>query len=119
MVFKGEYKEGKRYFGKIKNFTSNYLKFEGKYINGKLRSGKEYYPNGSIKIEFNNKKGRIYNENGNLIYEGGYFHRQKYGKGKEYDNFGNLLFEGEYLNGERKIGKEYNEFGNIVYEGEY
>ena len=42
------------------------------------------------------------------------------GKGKEYNNDGNLIFEGEYLNGERNgKGKEYNNDGELIYEGEY
>ena len=42
------------------------------------------------------------------------------GKGKEYDNDGDLMFEGEYLNGKRNgKGKEFNYDGNLIFEGEY
>ena len=42
------------------------------------------------------------------------------GKGKEYDRNCNLIFEGEYLNGERNgKGKVYNRNGNLIFEGEY
>ena len=40
-------------------------------------------------------------------------------KGKEYNENGNLIFEGEYLNNKRVKGKEYNEDGQLIYEGEY
>ena len=43
------------------------------------------------------------------------------GKGKEYNENGNLKYDGEYLNGYRwnGKGKEYNENGNLKYDGEY
>ena len=41
-------------------------------------------------------------------------------KGKEYDKDGKLLFDGEFLNGEKNgIGKEYNKDGELIFEGEY
>jgi len=42
------------------------------------------------------------------------------GKGKEYNYNGKLLFEGEYLNGIKngKV-KEYNKYGKLEFEGEY
>ena len=46
-----------------------------------------------------------------------YFIFEKNGKGKEYDYEGGLIFEGEYLNGERfGRGKEYYN-NNIIFEG--
>ena len=40
------------------------------------------------------------------------------GKGKEYDDEGNLQFEGEYLYGKKKWkGKEYNYDGKLEFEG--
>ena len=42
------------------------------------------------------------------------------GKGKEYDIDGKLKFEGEYYNGERNgDGKEYHYNGELRFEGEY
>ena len=53
-----------------------------------------------------NGKGKEYDEDGNLIFEGEYINGQKWnGKGKEYDEDGNLTFEGEYINGEKKALK--------------
>ena len=45
----------------------------------------------------------------------------KDGKGKEYDRDDELIYEGEYLNGKRNgKGKEYNgDTGELKFEGEY
>ena len=41
----------------------------------------------------------------------------KWWKGKEYDYNGKLIFEGEYLNGKRNgKGKGYNKDGKLEYE---
>ena len=57
-----------------------------------------------------NRKGKEYDYNGNLRFEGKYLNGAKNGKGKEYDYEGNLIFDGEYLNGKKYNGngKEYN-----------
>ena len=61
------------------------------------------------KIGERNGKGKEYDINGNLIFEGEYLNGKRSGKGKEYDASCNLIFEGEYLNGLRKgKGKVYN-----------
>ena len=58
-----------------------------------------------------NGKGKEYNDDGKLKFEGEYLKGERNGKGKEY-NYGKLIFEGEYLNGKRNgIGKEYNDDG--------
>ena len=65
-----------------------------------------------------NGKGKEYDNNGELIFEGEYIHGEKNGKGKEYDSEGNIIFEGEYLNAKRNgEGKEYDKDGK--FEGEY
>ena len=51
-----------------------------------------------------NGKGKEYNYNGELLFEGEYINGIRNGKGKEYYSNGNLLFEGDYINGKR-IGK--------------
>ena len=50
-----------------------------------------------------NRKGREYNDNADLIFEGEYLNLsgKRNGKGKEYNDDGELIFEGEYLNGKR------------------
>ena len=51
-----------------------------------------------------NRKGKEYDDNGRLIFEGEYLNGIKNGKGKEYDDNGNIFFEGEYLNGKKRNG---------------
>jgi len=51
-----------------------------------------------------------------------YSYNKKNGKGKEYNDDGELIFEGEFLNGLRNgKGKEYNDNGNgeLIFEGEF
>ena len=70
--------------------------FEGKYLDG-FRIG----------------KGKEYNEEGELIFEGEYKEGKKWnGKGKEYNNKKELVFEREYKEGKRwnGKGKEYFKF---------
>ena len=53
-----------------------------------------------------------------MKFDGEYLNGKKNGKGKEYDFNGKLKFEGEYLYGFRLKGKYYlNE--RLEYEGEY
>ena len=80
---------------------SDYIAFSGRYI--------IYELNGEIK-EFNNL-------NGNLIYEGKYLNRKRNGKGKEYDIDGKINFEGEYLNGQKWNDncKEYYDNGQLKF----
>ena len=52
-----------------------------------------------------NGKGKEYNNNGNLIFEGEYLNGKRNGKAKEY-SYGNLIFEGEFLNGQRIYQKK-------------
>ena len=41
---------------------------------------------------------------------------ERNGKGKEYDYNNKLRFEGEYLNNKRWNGKGYNKYGQLVFE---
>ena len=75
---------------------------------------------GKYKINGINGYGEEYNQKTNyLIFEGEYLKGKRNGKGKEYDRNGNLIFEGEYLHDERTKGKEYDNDGNLIFEGEY
>ena len=103
--------------------------FEGEYLNGIRWNGKGKEFNNNKKIIFegyyiNGKKvGQFkeYNSKDILIFDGEYVDGKKNGKGKEYYDNGKLKFEGEYLNGERNgKGKEYYEkYHNLMFEGEY
>ena len=63
-----------------------------------------------------NGKGKEYNDEGKLEFEGEYLNGKRNGKGKEYYFNKKLLFEGEYSNNKRWNGKGYDENGNIMYE---
>ena len=95
--------------GKVREYNDKgEIKFEGEYLYGYERKGKEYI-NGRLEYEgeyINGKKwnGKGYDENGNIIYE----LINGNGKVKEYYSYNDKLkFEGEYLNG-KKIEKEKN-----------
>ena len=86
-----------------------------------------------------NGKGKEYNCDGNLLFEGEYKNGLKWngkgydgknnkvyelnnGKGyvKEYNYYSNLEFEGEYVNGQKNgKGKEYDFKGNLKFERKY
>ena len=67
-----------------------------------------------------NGKGKEYNINDILEYEGEYLNGKRNGKGKEYNNNDKLVYEGEYLKGEKNgKGKEYSENGDLIFDGEY
>jgi len=128
LLFEGEYKDGKKWNGKAKeyfdydykNYENSYLiKFDGKYLNGK-KIGKEYDKEGRLLFEgeyLNGKRwnGIIYNKESNCT------NSIKNGNGiiKEFNEYNKLIFEGEYINGDKR-GKEYDiECGKLIFEGEY
>ena len=146
--FEGEYIDG-QLSGKAKEYYDNgSIKFEGEYLNGKRWNGRNFYfyggeyeaeiKNGNrmgyLKIihnngntfigEYNihteNRKGKEFNPQGKLLFEGEYINNIPIkGYKKEYNDEGELIFEGEYLRGKRNgKGKEYNN-GKIIFEGEY
>jgi len=133
LIFEGEFKEGKYWNGKRKEYGQDgNLVFEGEYKEGERWQGikKEYYKNGKLKLEVeffypnekgSNPKGKEYDEEGDLIFEGEYYYGKRWkGHGKEYKN-NNIIFEGEYKNGQRWKGKgqEFDFEGNLIFEGEY
>ena len=92
------------------------MEFEGEYLYGK-RINKET----EKFIEF--KEGYICQKDkyGNKIFEGEYLRSEQNGKGKEYNDNEKLIFEGEYLNGKKwkGLGKEYYSNGQLKFEGKY
>ena len=120
LIFEGEFLYGHKKIGK--EYINNRLEYEGEYLFDKKYNGKGYDYNNTIKYELKNGTGKVqeYDYNGNLVFEGEYLNGRKNSKGKEYED-GELIFEGEYLNGKRNgIGKEYETINNIlIYEGEY
>ena len=107
LIFVGEYLNGLKWIGKEKeNFELKYNKLilESEYLNG-------------YKV---NLKGKEFNNyNGKLTFEGEYFENKRNGKGKEYDEEGNIIFEGEYAYEHKIRGKEYFQNGKLKFKGEY
>ena len=89
-------------------------------------SGKGYNLEGKKVFEIKDGigKGKVYDEEGNLIYKGEYINGKIWkGKVKEYayeDYQAKIKFDGEYTNGEKTgKGKEYDKNGKLIYEGEF
>ena len=111
-LFEGEYKNGKKFNGKLKTYfddISNILKREVEIKNGEIEGkGKEYYGNKRLKYVGTYKNGK-FNGDGILYYEffgyikyiGEFKNGMKNGFGKEYDKMGNLIYQGKYYNDKR------------------
>ena len=124
--FEGEYWNGKRWNGKIFLFLFNGDRYEEEIKDGKYLGNLEiFYNNGNKFIgEYNqfteNRKGKEFNQQGKLLFEGEYINDIPMNGYKiEYNDVGEIIFEGEYLHGKRNgKGKEYLN-GKIIFEGEY
>ena len=65
-------------------------------------------------------QGRLYYENGNLLYEGDFHYGQPSGQGKIFWESGNLWYEGELEDGTLQgYGTLYREDGSLEYKGEF
>ena len=109
-----------------KEYENDILKFEGEYLNGKRNGkGKEYDINGKLTYEGDflmGNQGYSYKKDYDYLtleYEGEILEGKRHGKGKEYDFGGRIIFEGEYLNGERWNGKMKEYEHKIETEKEY
>ena len=138
LIFETNYLNGKKN-GKSIEYEMDQLNFVGEYLNGLRVRGSLYGKiNNKIKVfqnnygtliyefDFINEKnyfrGKQYDLNGRLHFEGEYFNSEKKGKVKEYNTQnGVLIFDGEFSNGKRNGKcKEYNKLnGELIYEGEY
>ena len=123
LLYEGEFLDGKRN-GYGKEYYSDQIVFEGEYLDGNKLKGKGYgkdkYNKGKIIYEINNEngKGKEYDIEGNLIFEGKYLNGKRNGYGREYD-FSSLIFEGEYLNGKKHgWGREYSS-KTLIFKGKY
>lgn len=143
-LFVGEFKDGKRYKGKLTNdynnsvyygefkddkfngqgtFSWNKILLEGEFKNGKLWTGVEKSSNfdGELKNGKRwNGKGIEYNSNSVKIYDGELKNGKWDGQGKSYSNWnGKLLYEGEFKQGKpHGQGKIYND-GALIFDGEF
>ena len=117
--FIGEYLNGKKN-GKCEEYYYNgNILFEGEYLNDHKWNGKGYDKDKNIVYEINEGKGFIkeyYSLNNKVKYIGEYLNGERNGKGKEFDYNENLVFEGEYSNGKKWNGKGYGKNGDIIYE---
>ena len=110
-------------YNSIFTYYNKYLyKLEGQNSNETIEGKiKEFYFNSKILIKGyylnakKNGKGKHYNIDGNLDFEGEYLYNRKR-KGKEYYKNGKLRFEGEYLYDKKWSGKGYDIEGNKIYE---
>ena len=79
----------------------------------------QFYSNKYI-IYQQNKKGKEYDYNNEITFEGEYLNGERNGIGKEYYTNGKIKFEGEYLNNKKHgKGKEYDYHNKLIFEGEY
>ena len=117
--FDGEYLYNYKLRGK--EFINGRLDFEGDYLFNKKWKGKGYDENGDIIYELKNGTGKVklYDNNGNIEFDGEFINGIINGKGKKYSK-GKLIYDGEFLNG-KKNGKgiEYDSYGQIIFEGDY
>ena len=120
LCYEGNYYNGKRHGkGREYYYFDGGLKFEGEFINNKEWIGKRYDFSSNLLYELNNNingKGKEYNLDGKLIFEGEYLNGKRNGKGKEYNHDCKLLFEGEYYNDLKWNGRGYDLYNNIIYE---
>ena len=96
------------------------IKYNDKYkqkMNINLLNYKNF--NGKIILYETNNKGKEYDKDGELIYEGEYLNGERNGEGMEYNNEGETIFEGQYSKGKRNgKGREYYN-NKLIFEGEY
>ena len=127
LLYKGEYKDEKKWNGIRKEYSENKLIFEAEVKNEEIINSKYYDKNNNI-LEFKNGTGytriyeylNLYNPFEYLSFEGELVNGLMHGKGKEFNIFKHLEYEGDFFNGQRHgKGKEYDLLGNIKYEGEF
>ena len=110
LIFEGEYLNNCRRKGK-EYYKNGKLLFEGDYLFTKKWNGKIYDCNGNVLFELNKGNGIIENEEYDekiRIFFGENLDkkiRSENVKGKEFDYNGRLLFEGEYLRRKKWKGK--------------
>ena len=111
------------------NVTSDYYYWNHQtidYLNGLVynaasrvvyQGGLEMSVEGALTVPVYNGKGKQYDGNEGLLYDGGWLNGKRNGQGKEYNAYEGLLYDGGWLNGKRNgQGVEYAN-GKKVYEG--
>ena len=111
------------------NVTSDYYYWNHQtidYLNGLVynaASGVVYQGDlamsveGALTVPVCSGKGKQFDGNDGLLYDGGWLNGKRNGQGKEYDAYEGLLYDGEWKNGKRSgKGVEYAN-GKKVYDG--
>ena len=106
--FEGTFRVGKRHGSGTEYYESGNRKAKGKYKNGYLEEGTEFYDNeknsksfeGTFRGRQQRRKGTSYYENGNKSKEGRW-DNNGFQKGRKYRRDGQGYEEGRYLLGER------------------
>ena len=96
-IFKGEYLNGEKN-GKGKCFFVDLLYFDGEYLNGKKWNGKGYFNNKSYELRDGKVSIKEYDENNILKLSFQYLNGERTGRWLLYNDVGNLIFDGELLN---------------------
>ena len=121
-TFEGEFKNWKYWKGKYKEEDYDWPEWtdEKRYytiLEAEYKEGKIWNASGYINIQNGSGHGTIYDKNTNeKLFEGIYLNSEKNGKGCKYYGNGQLKFEGEYFHDKKWNGKGYDINGNIAYE---
>jgi len=106
-------------------------KFVGKYVDGKYIYENHRYYEGEFKNNMPNGKGKLYDKNGKIIYEGDFIKGKFEGNGKLiFEKSYYLLFKNDSLNGKYYLGqfkngslngkgKIYDKNDKLIYEGDF
>ena len=115
LVFEGELLNGIKWNGKLIKYSSSGFSHVGCLGHGYCSCCR------NMSFEESGMIDKVKEYKNVLKFEGEYLFGKKNGKGKEYDINGNVIYEGEYLDNERKfeIKKEYDINGNLIYVAEY
>lgn len=128
VVYKGEFaRNGREY---VKNGRGLLFEYGLKSSSaGSIPYVKEVYEclNGEKKrkrMDFNETEMTEYNDNGSIIYKGGFSGNPKYGllrsgKGNEFGDKRMLVYSGDWKNGEREGSGRYYQNGDLLYNGEW
>ena len=113
------------------NVTSHYYYWNHQtidYLNGLVynaasgvvyQGGLEMSVKGALTVPVCNGKGKQFDGNEGLVYDGGWLNGQRSGHGKEYIVYEGLVYDGEWKKGKRSgKGVEYAN-GKKVYDGEW
>jgi hypothetical protein len=129
LIFEGEYKDGKKWNGRIKESSlGNHPTFEietglveGTKLTSIIKIYNDYDDKSKYEFEYlmeiERWKGNVYRNYSNqkLSFEIEYTYDEQYII-KEYNSNEKLIFDGEYKDGKKYKGKEYNKDGILIFD---